>query len=703
MKFSLSIIMTLHKEGIYAKKSIKNIKAAIGYARRKKQWKNIQFIVVLDRPDDETRLITENFLDFINVIELVNYGEPSSSRNHGIKLASGDFVLLIDGDDLFSLESIFVIGKCINEFYQTIDKIKFNDDYNQHIAVFPNRYIEFPEIYVQKFCNSNDILKQNMLFHHSYVARICCLREILITNPVRVNNKPYGFEDWDLNNRLLSKGMSFRVAEGYNVFYRKKATNSVLTQHIQEKCIVRNSDLYKINSRINEQEASYEKEDDKTITLIQKIKKSFNYYPKELEGLSSSYLKYADFLIKNGEKKLSINRFVDGSYLLNTKVVFNESLCYFELRDFLMDADIVLFIPWITLGGADRLVLEYVKTLTLANINVKVVTTIKPGERISKLECSYLNIGSENNKWATITEDNLLHVILKAIINSNVRFFHIINSEPMLKVIKYYSQILNEYDIRYIVTFFGLDIDLGNTSEYIGFPIWYKEVYNNAKCIIGDNQFWYTEYKKINNNVDFKYKKLFSPVTVSNKYLPRVNRVVTNNILWASRICNQKLFGVFAEIVRKMPEKNFYIYGSSPDDPTLINQLQEIQQLQNVKFLGSYSSLDELNLEKFDIYLYTALFDGIPTILLDMINNCLPVVASNVGGISEVFGNEYPLFVSDVLNYHNYIEKINLFYKDTNYYNEEIMKIKECMLKMHNYENFSENYLEIIRNYLFNT
>jgi glycosyltransferase involved in cell wall biosynthesis len=704
MFYTLSIIITFHKEGVLAYKSLNNLIKVINYSNQiKSSWDSIELVAILDNPDENTKNIVKSFQHKIDLIEFVDYKEPSSSRNHGTKIASGNFILFVDGDDFFSIISLHAIYKNMYNHYSNNAQSILHDniDYTKHIAVFPATYIEFPKIYVHKFVDSNNFIKQNMMFHHLYVARICCLRNIILKYPVSKNDHAYGFEDWDLNNRLLSLGVNFKIAHGFDVYYRKKIKHSVFAHHMDEKCIVRFSPIYEQERIV---ESILEKDEgiiisnieNRFIKLLHKIKAIALIRIGKLKKINGNYFKHVIFLISNNEKYLSINKHIYGDYANMSKILSNETVCFFELREFLKGADFVFFAPWVTVGGADRLLIEYVNILLNKGYHVKVVLNIELGERINQINCEYYSIGKDNFKWSQLSESNQLHILIKAIISSKIKLLHIVNSEPMLKIIKYYSSILKEYDINFLVTFFGLDIDHQSNMNYIGFPLWYKEVYNNANTIIGDNQFWYNEYKKINNSNDFTYIKLFSPIIESKKYLPRTVRVLNNKILWASRICNQKLFDQLAGIIYKMSDKHFIIYGSEPEDHGLKHVLRNLIKLPNVEFRGKYQNLDEIDLEEFDLYLYTSLFDGIPTILLDMINNYLPVICSNVGGISEVVGEDYSFLVNDVVNIEDYISKINQFYNNPVTCYNAISSIRSKMLELHNYDKFVNSYYQLV-------
>lgn len=61
---------------------------------------NIEIIVVDDGSTDGTNDAASRFAPHVTYVRQQNAG-PSSARNHGIRLASGDFVAFLDSDDLW--------------------------------------------------------------------------------------------------------------------------------------------------------------------------------------------------------------------------------------------------------------------------------------------------------------------------------------------------------------------------------------------------------------------------------------------------------------------------------------------------------------------------------------------------------------------------------------------------------------------------
>ncbi|XAW89829.1 glycosyltransferase [Vibrio sp. CDRSL-10 TSBA] len=102
-------------------------------------------------------------------------------------------------------------------------------------------------------------------------------------------------------------------------------------------------------------------------------------------------------------------------------------------------------------------------------------------------------------------------------------------------------------------------------------------------------------------------------------------------VAWAGRFDEQKRPDLLIEIAKLMPETEFHVWGKA----VLSKENYDFSSCQNIKLHGLYGSIDEVLHQGCNVYLYTSGWDGIPTILLDMVDLGLPIVASNVGGVSE--------------------------------------------------------------------
>jgi hypothetical protein len=408
--YTLSIILNLHRENELAQKTIDNLNKIL---IAKNSWQKIELIAILDNSNKKTKDIVIKNKNIFNHIEEVMYGDLAMSRNHGIDIATSKFVLFADGDDYCSHNILQSLYKVFYKHYHKKKNLEILDDH-QHIAVFPDSLLWFPDVSKMKYYESNNFMIQNNKFTHCYISRIAIYRGLLKKYPIRTNTPPYGYEDWDLNNRLLENGIQFKMAD-YTLYYRKENTQSLLAGQIEKKHLVRNSDTYH--------------SDNIHIKIQKKVKFRNITIGKVLE-----YAKYYLKVNQNANNEVSIES--DVSFLksyneidLNTKnILFHSSEHYTHQISIQVEIYQQLLI-------------------LLANhhhIHISDIRT-KPRE-----DTFLISIDSDIINWNSLSEDDQLHIFIKAIINSQIKTIYIDNSDFAMKSLKYHSLMYQEYNIEII-------------------------------------------------------------------------------------------------------------------------------------------------------------------------------------------------------------------------------------------------------------
>lgn len=111
---------------------------------------------------------------------------------------------------------------------------------------------------------------------------------------------------------------------------------------------------------------------------------------------------------------------------------------------------------------------------------------------------------------------------------------------------------------------------------------------------------------------------------------------------WAGRFDRQKRFDVVVHLAELMPELEIWTWGK----PVLGGLDVDFDDLPpNIRLQGTFSEFDELPIDELDFFLYTAEWDGIPTILIDVGSRGIATVASQVGSVGDVISDEtgYPV------------------------------------------------------------
>ena len=116
---------------------------------------------------------------------------------------------------------------------------------------------------------------------------------------------------------------------------------------------------------------------------------------------------------------------------------------------------------------------------------------------------------------------------------------------------------------------------------------------------------------------------------------------------------------ILKKILDKMPEVNFYWAGGGDIEDMI---LSELDGFENFHWLGSLQYPDKVRefLSEIDVYLFPTRMDTTPLSLREAELMKNPVVATDVGGISEAIIDGVTGFLVEAGNHEQYIEKLKL-------------------------------------------
>ncbi len=357
----------------------------------------------------------------------------------------------------------------------------------------------------------------------------------------------------------------------------------------------------------------------------------------------------------------------------------------------------IFAIPWLKRGGADLVALKHI-ALVASQANTRVVVFMteageSPWRDRLPDNVELIDIQHELNK---ISYDEMLQVLARIIIQLEVKVLHIINSRYFWAVLEKYGLAISQ-KTKVFASLFCDDYDLnlipvGYGREYL--PSCYK--YLNR--VFTDNQAYadlLVNTYGYNNNL---FKILHTPAEINEKlFKPRVN-LLKPVILWAGRLDRQKRPDVLLEVAKKMESCEFYVYGESvlnKKDKTIV----ELGKLSNVTMFGAFNGVESLPFSECDVFLYTSQWDGIPTMLIAAALASIPVVASNVGGVSEVLEKVGELLVDDISDIDAYVAAIESVLNNYSTAQANADIAKQFILEKFNEHNFL-NDLKSIENYI---
>lgn len=159
-----------------------------------------------------------------------------------------------------------------------------------------------------------------------------------------------------------------------------------------------------------------------------------------------------------------------------------------------------------------------------------------------------------------------------------------------------------------------------------------------------------------------------------------------DTVLWVGRLALQKRPDILVEIAKLLPGQSFDVYGppgNSASSDKIVNG-----KVPNITYCGVYNSLDEIDYTKYSCFLNTSEWDGLPTIIIQMMAIGLPIVTSTICGIPELINeqNSWPVNqFDDPSEYAKALRRISIQKQATE---DKVSAARKDVLKVHQWQSF---------------
>ena len=232
----VSLIVTFHNEKILAHQTLSSIARARKYAYD--HGISSELVAVLDRADKETAAIVRHHPDFLNqgrALEVDN-GDAATSRNEGIRAATGNIVCIADGDDYYSE----------NWIERSVHGLKA---YGHQAIIHPEIVVTFGDsnFYHRQIDQKDpDFNAAGLLSHNYWVAWASSWKDTFERIPYQRTapaQTGFGYEDWHWNCETIASGYVHHLAEQTVGFYRRKK-QGVLASDNQSSAIIKPTALF---------------------------------------------------------------------------------------------------------------------------------------------------------------------------------------------------------------------------------------------------------------------------------------------------------------------------------------------------------------------------------------------------------------------------------------------------------------------------
>lgn len=656
MSIDISIVLNLHNELPYLRRTLASLEEAVDFARWRKL--RIEIVVVLDRAASSVAdwVNAYDFHHFDNhIIINVDNGSLGLSRNDGIAASSGVFIATADGDDLISYNTYTAsYDAAIKDPYSTVV-------IPEYVFSFGNRH------YFQRYMGSDDILKLMAFGCNPFTSRILCHRSILEVIPyIDARGGLKAFEDWHFNCEALIAGYRFKVAPNTLLFYRQRS-NSIMTG--AAGLIIPPSNYF---------------DPERFASLCSADYKYLNG-KKWLDA--PSMLDLRDEVIDSGvlleliASANSIDPMIDRDQMglsspgCNRYGPMSMGAAYFEACRIIAEAkftDVVL-LPYLSTGGGEKYIVEVLRGLSEIDGNRKFL--VLSGEKFSEhagLEklpqgSMFIDLYKICAEW-DITDIPIL--TLRLIQSTAPRaMIHVKSSGFAFDFIGKYSSELSGNKIAFYYFSDHLSCSHGiKFTQGINFNF-ISDHHAIITHIISDHR-RVLEYATRRLELQEKsVRTLYVRCNHEDGQRARtVSAVPSKRLLWASRLDPEKrprLIGMIAAaIAEDHPDVSIDVFGSS----VYGNVTEDIfVGSPNVYYRGAFSRFSELNSTDYDALIYTSARDGLPNIILEAMSEGLLVVAPDVGGISEAVNSTTGILIEnntdDSILVRAYADAISSLYK----------------------------------------
>lgn len=200
-KFDISAVITAHNEGLLIVPSLRSAIRSASYAEA--QGISIEILVILDRADPLTKNVVENFSDNnIRVIE-VDCGDPGLARNEATRVARGDWVSFLDGDDLWGENWLLCTARAARYDRRAIV-------WHPEVSVY---FGETQHIFMHVDMESTEYDHLGLAAQNYWTALHFSPRALMLDVPY-IATGPVGYEDWDWNVSAIKAGAIHKVVKG---------------------------------------------------------------------------------------------------------------------------------------------------------------------------------------------------------------------------------------------------------------------------------------------------------------------------------------------------------------------------------------------------------------------------------------------------------------------------------------------------------
>lgn len=221
----ITVVITAHREGPLLLHTLRSARVAITTAEA--EGHRCELLLILDRPDEETRATAERLLGPDDRLISVDFGDPSQARNTAVSNARGLALALLDGDDLFG-------NDWLTKGFAALSRHAFGE-----VCLHPEFTVIFGEekgIWHHIGMENSDFQIQHTMFENYFTNLSLAPTQVYRNAPFRATAFRHGFghEDWAWIRETMHHGIKHLVVPGTLHGVRRKPSSRLVRSRIDQ-------------------------------------------------------------------------------------------------------------------------------------------------------------------------------------------------------------------------------------------------------------------------------------------------------------------------------------------------------------------------------------------------------------------------------------------------------------------------------------
>jgi glycosyltransferase involved in cell wall biosynthesis len=604
---------------------LSSLREAIAFARI--HGVVIETIVVLDRPDDVTKSALQridfSFSDYFHIIE-IDRRSVGLARNDAVEKAKGRYVRLTDGGDLLSfnlLSNMYFLAEQLGPRAILIAEWVFGFGDRHHCSHYEDLKVITPLSLIDTHPFGSQIFFSRSLFGQLRFDDLA-------------RSSEYAYDDWHFATEAVARGYEYHVAKDTILFYRRRqgSTFNLVNNSVRQ---IPPSSLFLPSVFRKICAAGYQLSVDGQFKNLGKDDTAF------LDGEVCSHLVHAANLI---EPAISPDVIRSSSFNHPTKDV-NLAIGnrYYEICNELKRGAYsdIFILPYFGKGGAEKYIANII--LNLLDIEKESFVLIILGQQHPDNAWSHqlpprvsrVDLG----QWLDEIGARGVDIITLRLIQSvgpSARL-HVRDSDFGQRFLATYGRALGLN--KRIFYCFSQAMRADGAMRFIE-PWRFRFVSENIEnidLVVTDNRV-VAEFDRQRIGIASEKWRVLPPlctITLERETALAKPQRSSNRILWASRLAKEKRPELIIATAKKLIEQGIDLILEVHGEGTATFDTAALKLYGCVEYRGAYNRFSDCAKADYVCFMYTSSQDGLPNVLLEAAVAGLPIVAPDVGGISE--------------------------------------------------------------------